>query len=69
MLLLLLTLNAFRFLGKRFKCFEQVFIFKMLEVLDEIRIYLLDKKIRKVTKLLREKQKFRYPDNAMTKMT
>ena len=35
--------------------------------------YLLDKKIRKMTKKKkkkkeREKQKFRYPDNVMTKM-
>ena len=38
MFLLLLTLNSFRFIGKRYKsCFEHVFIFKMLEVLDEIR--------------------------------
>ena len=32
-------------------------------------IYLLDKKIGKVTNNMREKQKFRYPDNVMTKMT
>ena len=49
--------------------FEQLFVFKMLEILDEIRIYLLDKKIEKMTKKIRGKQKFRYPDNVMTKMT
>ena len=32
-------------------------------------IYLLDKKIEKVTKKSREKQKFQYPDNVMTKIT
>ena len=31
-------------------------------------IYLLNKKIGKMTKNTREKQKFRYPDNVMTKM-
>ena len=49
--------------------FEQVFVFKMLEVLDEIKNYLLDTKIGKITKKLREKQKFQYPDNVMTKLT
>ena len=29
----------------------------------------LEKKIGKMTKKLRGKQKFRYPDNVMTKMT
>ena len=38
MLLLLLTLNAFRFLERRLSAyFEQVFVFKMLEVLYKIR--------------------------------
>ena len=38
MLLLLLTLNTFRLLGKSFECcLEQVFVIKMLEVLDEIK--------------------------------
>ena len=38
MLLLFLSLNEFKFLGKTFECcFERVFAFKMLEVLDEIR--------------------------------
>ena len=32
-------------------------------------IYLLDRKIGQTPKNLREKQKFRYPDNFMTKMT
>ena len=32
-------------------------------------IDLLDKKVGKVTTKLREKQKFRYPDNVMTIMT
>ena len=32
-------------------------------------IYLLDKKIGKMTKKLREKQKFQYPDSVITKMT
>ena len=32
-------------------------------------IYLLDKKIGKMTKNLREKQKFWYPDNVITKKT
>ena len=32
-------------------------------------IYLLDKKNRKMTKKLREEQKFRYPDNVMAIMT
>ena len=32
-------------------------------------IYLLDKKIGKITKKIREKQKFRYPENVMTKVT
>ena len=41
----------------------------MLEVLDEIKNYLLDTKIGKITKKLREKQKFQYPDNVMTKLT
>ena len=31
-------------------------------------IYLLDKKIRKMTKKIREKQKFPYSNNVMTKM-
>ena len=31
-------------------------------------IYLLDKKIRKMTKKIREKQKFRYSNNVITKM-
>ena len=31
-------------------------------------IYLLDKKIGKMTKILRENQKFRYSNNVMTKM-
>ena len=31
-------------------------------------IYLLNKKIGKMTKKIREKQKFWYPDNVMTKM-
>ena len=31
-------------------------------------IYLLDKKIGKITKKEREKQKFQYPDNVMAKM-
>ena len=31
-------------------------------------IYLLDKKIRKMTKKIREKQKFRYSNNVMTNM-
>ena len=35
----------------------------------ESEIYLLGKKIGKVTKKLREKQKFQHPDNAMTKIT
>ena len=42
--------------------FEQVFIFTVSE------IFLLDKKIGKIKKL-GEKQKFRYPDKVMTKMT
>ena len=32
-------------------------------------IYLLNKKIGRMTKNIREKQKFRYPDNVMTKIT
>ena len=32
------------------------------------KIYLLDKKIGKMTKNIREKQKFRYPDNVMTEI-
>ena len=31
-------------------------------------IYLLDKKIGKMTKILKENQKFRYSNNVMTKM-
>ena len=33
------------------------------------KIDLLDKKIGKITKNLRRKQKFQYPGKAMTKMT
>ena len=33
------------------------------------KIYLLDKKIEKMTKNLREKQMFQYPGKVMTKMT
>ena len=33
------------------------------------QIYLLDKKNGSMTKDLKEKQKFRYSDNIMTKMT
>ena len=32
-------------------------------------IYLLDQKIGKMRKRLKQKQKFQYPDNVMTKMT
>ena len=35
----------------------------------ESEIYPLDKKNRKMTKKLREEQKFRYPDNGMAIMT
>ena len=34
----------------------------------ESEIYLLEKKIGKMTQKLREKQKFQYPDKVMTKM-
>ena len=62
-MLLLLTLNALSV------DFEQVFVFKMLEVKMKSETYLLDKKIGKMIKKIREKQKFQYPDNVMTKMT
>ena len=35
----------------------------------KLEIDLLDEKIEKMIKGLREKRKFRYPDNLMTKMT
>ena len=62
-MLLLLTLNALSV------DFEQVFVFKMLEVKMKSETYLLDKKIGKMIKKIREKQKFQYSDNVMTKMT
>ena len=65
MLLFLLTLNEFKLSGKRYECcFEEVFAFKMFEVLVKSDVYLLDKKIDEMIKKLREKQTFCYPDNA-----
>ena len=69
MLLLLLTLNALRFLERRLSAyFEQVFVFKMLEVLYKIRNLSSWYETWKITTKIREKQKFWYPYNVVTKV-
>ena len=63
MLLLLLTLNTFRFLGRRFECdFGQVCYRSSMKS----EIYVLDKENEKKTKN-EKSRKFCYPDNLMTK--
>ena len=59
MLLLLLTLNAFRFLERRLSAyFEQVFVFKMLEVLYKIRNLSSWYETWKITTKIRENKSF-----------